>query len=49
MKTLAEINRLIAATEAELADLENSWSKLLSRAKGTVEGAMKAGKEAYPM
>ena len=42
MKTLAEINRLIAATEAELADLENSRSKLLSRAKGTVEGAHEA-------
>ena len=49
MKTLDKINRLIAVTEAELADLENSRSKLLSRAKVTVEGAMKAGKEAYPM
>lgn len=32
MKTLDEINRLIATTEAELADLEGSRSKLLSRA-----------------
>jgi superfamily II DNA or RNA helicase len=32
MKTLDEINRLIAATEAELAELESSRSKLLSRA-----------------
>jgi superfamily II DNA or RNA helicase len=32
MKTLDEINRLIAATEADLADLENSRSKLLLRA-----------------
>jgi hypothetical protein len=31
MKTLDEINRLIAATEAELAELESSRSKLLSR------------------
>jgi hypothetical protein len=32
MKTLDEINRLIAATEAELAELESSRSKLLLRA-----------------
>jgi hypothetical protein len=32
MKTLDDINRLIAATEAELAELESSRSKLLSRA-----------------
>ena len=32
MKTLDEINHLIAATEAELAELESSRSKLLSRA-----------------
>jgi hypothetical protein len=32
MKNLDEINLLIAATEAELADLESSRSKLLSRA-----------------
>jgi len=32
MKTLDEINRSIAATEAELAELESSRSKLLSRA-----------------
>ncbi len=31
MKTLDEINRLIASTEAELAELESSRSKLLSR------------------
>jgi len=31
MKTLDEINRLIAATEAELAELESSRSILLSR------------------
>jgi len=31
MVTLDEINRLIAATEAELAELESSRSKLLLR------------------
>jgi hypothetical protein len=30
MKTLDEINRLIAATEAELAKLESSRSELIS-------------------